>query len=82
MKIRITKKSNKKDMGIINLDHAAAVHIKPRVGLEVFGSIGAPPAVFPRKVYKFEYVEVSGNGAVAYFEKPLDWILEMYARWS
>ncbi len=81
MKIRITKKSNKKDTGIINLDYVAAVHIKPRVGLEVFGSIGAQPAVFPSKVYKFEYVEVSGSGAVAYLEKPLDWILEKYGKW-
>ena len=80
MKIRITKKSNKKDVGIINLDCAAAVHIRPRVGLEVFISPGSQPAIFPRKVYKFEYIEVSGSGAVAYLEKPLDWILEKYGR--
>lgn len=79
MKIRITKKSNKKDVGIINLA-CAAVHIKPRVGLEVFSSLASQPAIFPRKVYKFEYVEVSGSGAVAYIEKPLDWILEKYGK--
>ena len=80
MKIRVTKKSNKKDVGIINLACAAAVHIKPRVGLEVYFSHGSQPAIFPRKVYKFEYVEVSGSGAVAYLEKPLDWILEKYGK--
>lgn len=62
MKIQITKKSDTKDVGVINLSKAAAVHLHPVEGLEIFSELNGTPAKFSEDLYDFHIVEIAGDG--------------------
>lgn len=79
MKIRLTKKTDKKSAFIINLSKVAAVGINKDTGLEVYQSIDSKPICFSPKEYIIEFVEVSATGALAYIKKPIEWILDKYS---
>lgn len=62
MKIQITKKSDPKDVGVINLSKAAAVHLHPVEGLEIFSELSGTPAKFSEDLYDFHIVAIAGDG--------------------
>lgn len=62
MKIQTTKKSDPKDVGVIDLSKATAVHIHPVEGLEIFSELNGTPAKFSEDLYDFHIVEIAGDG--------------------
>ena len=64
MKIHITKKSDPTDVGVINLSKAAAVHLHPVEGLEIFSDFNGTPVKFSDDLYDFHIVEIAGDGKV------------------
>lgn len=63
MKIKITKKSDQTDIGVINLSKAAAVHLHPVEGLEIlFSELSGTPAKFSEDLYDFHIVAIAGDG--------------------
>ena len=57
MKIKIVKKSEPADIGIIDLSKVVAVHNHPIEGLEVFSLLHKMPAKFSDDIYDFYIVE-------------------------
>lgn len=62
MKIKITKKSDQTDIGVINLAQVAAVHSHPIEGLEIFSDLSGTPAKFSDNLYDFHIVEIAMDG--------------------
>ena len=62
MKIKITKKSDQTDIGVINLAKVTAVHSHPIEGLGIFSELNGTPAKFSDDLYDFHIVEIAMNG--------------------
>ena len=78
MKIKITKKSNQADIGVIDLSKAVAIHIHPIEGLEIFSELNGTPAKFSEGLYDFHIVDIAGDGKVHLSRCPLSEILAVY----
>lgn len=83
MKIRIVRKDDAKDVGVIDLSKVAAVHYNPTTWqLEVYGSAGLEPdscAVYSEETFTFQIVEKAADGKIYYVDKPALEIVEYYA---
>ena len=78
MKIKITRKSNTNDTGVLDLSKVVAVHIHPINGLEIFSELNGNPATFSEGVYDFHIVEIAGDGKVHLSRCPISEILAVY----
>lgn len=65
MKIKIVRKSNPEDIGVIDLSKVVAVHNHPVEGLEVMSQIHKEPAKFSDDLYDFYIAETNGCGATS-----------------
>ena len=63
MKIKIVKKSELDDQGVIDLSKVVALHNNPVEGLEVYSQIHEQPARFSGDLYDF-YISKSHNTKV------------------
>lgn len=78
MKIKITKKSDQTDIGVINLARVAAVHSHPIEGLEIFSDLSGTPAKFSDKLYDFHIVEIAMDGKTSLAPATISDILIAY----
>ena len=83
MKIRVVRKADAKDVGVIDLSKAAAVHYNPTTGiLEVYGSVGLEPGScvhYSEETFVFQIVEKAADGKIYYADKPALEIVAAYA---
>ena len=83
MKIRIVRKSDAKDVSVVDLSKAAAVHYNPTTKvLEVYGSAGLEPGscvMYSEESSVFQIVEKAADGKIYYVDKPVLEIVEYYA---
>lgn len=83
MKIRILRKIDAEDVGVIDLSKAAAMHYTPTTGLlEVYGSVGLEPGSYVRyseEMFTFQIVKKAADGKIYYVDKPAPEIVAAYA---
>lgn len=83
MKIRIVRKIDAEDVGVIDLSKAAAVHYNPTTGLlEVYGSVGLEPGScvqYSEETFTFQIVEKAADGKIYYVDKSALEIVAAYA---
>ena len=83
MKIRVVKKSDANDVGVIDLAKAAAVHYNPTTGiLEVYGSVGLEPGScvnYSEETFAFQIIEKAAGGMIYYTDKSALEIVGYYA---
>lgn len=80
MKIRIIKKENPDNVGVVDLAKAAAVHYDPVSRcLEIYSAFGNKPARYPEELCDFQYVEISMSGVVHYNSKTAQQVVELYS---
>lgn len=78
MKIKITKKSDQTDIGVINLAKVAAVHSHPIEGLEIFSELSGTPVMFSDDLYDFHIVEIAMGGKASLSPATISEILTAY----
>lgn len=70
MKIRIVRKSDAKDVSVVDLSKAAVVHYNPTTKvLEVYGSTGLEPGscvMYSEESSVFQIVEKAADGKIYY----------------
>ena len=82
MKIRIVRKDDAKDAGVIDLSKVAAVRYNPTTGLlEVYAVFLEPGSCvqYSEEMFTFQIVEKAADGKIYYVDKPALEIVEYYA---
>jgi len=76
MKVKITNKKDKTDSYSLNLSKAFGVRTMGHILVVYY--FGIQPFEFSDKQYKFEEVEISGDGKVYYDECSIDYIADNF----
>lgn len=79
MKIRIIKKEDTADVGVVDLSKVAAVRYNPTLGhLELYSTLDSESAEYSEEQYDFQVIEISGGGIVRYINKSAQQIVVLY----